>query len=79
MANHDVVKKLIGKIKPIGESREDDVRYANLQDMCNLVNNLLMDISDMAQDCKARNEFSIKRSGEYAEKFLNESITEYTK
>ena len=41
MTNTDVVKKLIGKINPIGETNTDNERFENLKAMCELVNNLI--------------------------------------
>lgn len=42
--------------------------------MCDLANSLISKIDDVAYKNKDRYEFSIKRSTEYAEKFLTEQI-----
>ena len=47
MTTHDVVKKLIGNISPVGESNEDAKRLENLKEMCSLVEAILYDIDDI--------------------------------
>ena len=71
MTNYDVVIKLIGRIMPIGETQEDDRRFENLKAMTELVDLLVSDI-DRAAMINNRGEFSIKRSQEFANKFLND-------
>ena len=71
MTIYDVVKKLIGgQIVPIGETREDDIRFERLKHTTELVDLLLEDI-DRVASCSHRGEFSIKRSEEFASKFLD--------
>ena len=73
---HEIVVKLIGSVKPIGETRTDDKRFENLKATCELVDKLLFDIDDVIpnKDCV---EFSMKRAGEYADKFMTKiGITE---
>lgn len=69
-----IVEKLVGEINPVGETNEDEVRFENLKVMCDLANNLISKIDDVAYKNKDSYEFSIKRSAEYAEKFLTEQI-----
>ena len=71
MTNYDVIKKLIGPINPVGETNEDNRRFANLEEMTTVVNKLLYDIYQVSKE-KDRQEYSIKRSGQYADKFLKE-------
>jgi len=70
----EIIKKLIGNIKPIGETNTDNERFENLKEMCNLVNNLIIDIDDMAYQNKDAREFSVKRSVEFARDFLTKTI-----
>ena len=70
MTVYDVVKKLVGPISPIGESNVDDERFENLKTMTDLVGRLLEDIDDVATFETGRQEYSRKRAGEYADKFL---------
>ncbi len=74
MTNTDIVKKLIGKITPVGETNTDNERFENLKAMCELVNNLITDIDDMAYQNKDAIEFSAKRASEYASNFLTKTI-----
>lgn len=74
MTNHDVVKKLIGKIRPVGESNTDAERFENLKEMCHLAEMLLMDISDMEFDNRNDKQGSVRKCGDYAAKFLNETV-----
>lgn len=70
MTNYDVVKKLIGRIDSVGESHTDSKRFENLKETCQLVDELITDIANEASNSRAF-EHSRKKSGEYAEKFLN--------
>ncbi len=65
----DVVRKLVGPVEPVGETREDERRYANLQVMAALLRDLLSDVDGVARN-RTSHEFSVKRAGEYASKFL---------
>jgi hypothetical protein len=68
---YDVVTKLIGPIRPVGETNTDDERYENLKVMTELIDSLLTDV-DRIISCKERNEYSMKRAGEFADKFFHE-------
>jgi hypothetical protein len=70
----EIVKKLIGRIDPIGETNADEERYVNLGIMCELVNNLVRDINEVAFYNKNRQEYSLQRAGKYAEKFLSQTL-----
>jgi len=70
MNHHEIVKRLIGKINPIGESNTDAERFENLKEMCHLVEMLLMDISDMQHAYKNDRQASVKKCVDYAAKFM---------
>jgi hypothetical protein len=74
MTNADVVKKLIGKIEPVGETNIDNERFENLKDMCELVEDLITEIDQMAYFNKDSKQFSVKRASEYASNFLTKKI-----
>ena len=74
MTNHDLVRKVIGPIHPVGESNEDSIRLENLKMMCDLVENLLYDIDDLICKNKDAYEASIKRSVERAKSFMNDRV-----
>lgn len=71
MEIYDVVTKLIGPISPIGETNADEQRFENLKVMTELVDKLLGDI-DKVIPCKNRVEYSMKKAGEYADKFFSQ-------
>jgi len=71
MTNHDVIKKLIGKISPIGETNIDKDRLKNLKELTSLAESLIMDIEDMAFRNKDAHEHSIKEAVKHANKFLS--------
>ena len=69
MTNYDVVKKLLGDISPVGETNTDNDRYDNLKETIELVDSLLENIYEVSF-FENRVEYSMKRSGELASKFL---------
>ncbi len=71
MELYDVVTKLVGPTRPVGETREDDLRFENLKTLTVLVDRLLTDIGDIEADNANRVEFSMQRSGEFCAKFLD--------
>ncbi len=68
---HQVVLKLIGRINPVGETNEDNERFENLKEMTNLVEQLLSDIRRVSS-YKDSGQYSVQRSGEYADNFLKD-------
>lgn len=71
MELHDIVMKLIGPVIPIGETNTDEVRFENLKQLCKLVDTLVFEI-DRVTAYMNQAEFSMKRAGEYADKFLTD-------
>jgi hypothetical protein len=71
MELYDVVTKLIGPIQPVGETNEDEKRFKNLTVMTHLIDELLFDISRVSSQ-KSRQEFSLKKAGEFASRFLSD-------
>ena len=67
----DIVRKLIGPIEPVGETNADNQRFENLQVLTELVDRLVFDIDQVGMQ-KNRTEYSIKRAGEFADKFLTD-------
>ena len=70
MTTYDFVKKILGDINPVGETREDERRFKNLKETTELVDKLLTDI-DALLEYKSRPEYSIKKAVEYVNNFLN--------
>lgn len=69
MDYHEIVRRLIGKIEPVGETNEDAKRYKNLLETQALVDALLADIDRVAL-LKDRQEASIAKCGKSAAEFL---------
>lgn len=70
MEIYKVVRKLVGPIYPVGVTERDDIYFENLKVMTDLVDKLITDICDV-ETVKAKPEFSRKRAGEFAAKFLD--------
>lgn len=71
MELHDVVRKLVGPIEPVGDSNIDRQRFENIKAMTELIDRLLFDIYQVAP-CADRHEDSMKKIGNHARRFLRE-------
>lgn len=71
---YKVVRELVGPIRPIGETNEDNKRFANLRVMCAIMDAIHSDVDAVAFDFRNYHEASIKKANEYAKVFL-EKIT----
>ena len=71
MTNYDVVKKLIGQIDPVGETHTDEKRFRNLTETIDLVDKLLFDLHQVAQN-ETRHEHSMSKAGKEAADFLKD-------
>jgi len=70
MELHDIVLKLVGKIDPAGDASLDGERFENLKTLTNLIDDLIVDVHYVSRN-KDSYEISVKRSGVYADEFLN--------
>ena len=66
-----VIKLILGKIVPVGETTEDDKRLENLKETLDLVETLMADIR-VVSSYSLNSQYSMKRAGELARKFLEE-------
>lgn len=69
---YEVTKKLIGPINPIGDSSVDAERLKNLDEMIVLLDQLMFDMRQVAQNA-TRQEASMKKAGERAKNFIYDS------
>lgn len=69
MEIHNVVRKLIGPVDPVGESHTDWGRFENLKEMTEVADCLLHDIVQVALQAR-RHEASVSKAGKFAEKYL---------
>lgn len=74
MTYTDIIKKLIGAVNPVGETNTDNQRYENLKELCEVANNLITMIDDVAHNYKDMPEYSIQRASNYAKMFLTQTI-----
>lgn len=65
-----LLQTLVGEIRPIGETNHDNQSFENLQQLCSLADDIVFQIEQVAATYKDRYEFSIKRSGEFADNFI---------
>jgi hypothetical protein len=70
MTHTEIVKKLIGNINPQGCSTRDEESFQNLKLMCELAQNLLIEIDNVYYKNRHSQEFSVKRASDYAGEFL---------
>ena len=71
MEIYDVVMKLVGPVRPVGETHTDDKSFENLKVLVELTDKLLTDIDEIATDNKDRVEFSMNRAGKYCAAFYD--------
>jgi len=70
----EIVKKLIGEIRPIGETNEDKKRFENLKNLCELVESLVSEIDLVNCDFHDSYESSVKNASNFASNFLDNLI-----
>ena len=68
---HEIVKKLIGPIDPVGETRADAVRLENLKMAIHLVEEMVSELHGVATHA-IRQEFSMAKAGKLADQFLKD-------
>jgi len=73
MTHTEIVKKLIGNIQPAGAAHIDPERFENLKTMCDLVNDLVVEIDEVAQKVYSH-EHSVKQMGRYANDFMKNDL-----
>ncbi len=67
----EVTNKLIGPVRPVGETHEDNIRFENLKALCEVIDRLMGDVSDVRAYSHS-SEFSKVRAAEYAANFIRE-------
>jgi len=65
----EIVLRLVGPVRPVGESGADNQRLKNIYILTKLVDELLGEIS-MVAVCSDRQEASMRIIGEHARDFL---------
>lgn len=72
MTIHEIVRKLIGQVKPVGETNTDEFRFDNLKETCELTLYLIEEIQEIAKI--ESYEYSVKRSADYAKEFVKDFL-----
>ena len=67
---YEVVTLLVGRIQPVGETREDERRLENLKEMCDLVERLVADIVRVELDNNNAHQASMKKASNVARSCL---------
>ena len=67
----EITKKLIGPVLPIGSHQEDVQRLSNLEDMIDIVQELLYDLEQLANE-RHSHQASVKAIGKRAHEALDE-------
>ena len=70
---YGVVKKLVGPVDPVGAEHVDGKRFENLKVMTALVEQLVFKLDNVAS-YKDRQEYSMKKAGEFADGFLENDL-----
>jgi hypothetical protein len=70
MEVYDVVMKLVGPVRPVGETDEDNRRYENLKNLTQLMDLIHTEIDEISYLYRNDPRFSVKRAGEHCNKFL---------
>ncbi len=70
MTIYDVVKKLTGKIEPVGKTETDGERLGNIKARIELVEEIMQDLACVARHNKDRVEYSMKEIGKCAHSFF---------
>lgn len=71
MTNYDIVKKLIGDIRPLGDASRDYLILDNLKAMCDLHFEIQLAIANIAYDFKDDKQKSVKDCCDFANKYLD--------
>jgi len=71
MTNYDVVKKIIGPVRPLGDASKDYEILDNLKKLCELHQEIHLAIEAVVYDFKDNQQGSIKACCEYASKYLD--------
>jgi len=72
----EVIDKLVGRISPVGETNTDNERFENLETLCEVLNHYHAELVWLRR-YEESYEYSVKRAGERARKFIKFIHEEY--
>jgi hypothetical protein len=70
----DIVDKLIGNIKPIGDTSVDEERFENLKVYCELINEMVRRVDDVACKNESSTLASVKKANDYIGYFFTNTL-----
>ena len=71
MTKYEIIRKLIGPVEPLGCATRDPERLENLKELCELAGDLIIEIENLAVDCKQSHEYSVQQAGKFADDYLS--------
>lgn len=71
LTTFEIVKKLIGEIRPVGDASIDSKRLENLKAMCELMTEIHCAIDAVAYDFKDDKQSSVKACCDFANKYID--------
>lgn len=73
---YKVIRQLIGRVDPQGESNFDAKAFDNLKILCEVTEKLIVDIDEVAYKNVSRHEASMKRAGQLANEWCKKYLAE---
>lgn len=70
----DIVNKLVGRIEPIGDTSVDEERFENLKAYCDLINEMVRRVDDIAYNNINSSLASVKKANDYIDNFLTNTL-----
>ena len=70
----DIVNKLIGNIEPIGNATIDCERFENLKAYCELINEMVRRVDDVACENENNTLASVKKANDYIGDFFTNTL-----
>ena len=70
----DIVNKLIGNIEPIGDTTIDHERFENLKTYCELINEMVRKVDDVACKNESSTLASVKKANDYIANFFTNTL-----
>lgn len=70
----EIVTKIVGEVRPTGDSSRDLERLKNLKELCELTNELVALIDDIRTNNHHSHEHSVKLISDYAGNFIDNTL-----
>lgn len=70
----DIINKLTGNIEPIGDTAIDEERFENLKVYCELINEMVRRVDDVACKNESSTLASVKKANDYIGYFFTNTL-----